>query len=559
MKREIIRMKRNILLAIGIMMATITFAQPTAIQKAGRSVFTLTTFGADGALLASTHGFFTSTDGQAVSSWKPFVGAVRAVAIDADGQQHEVEAIYGANELYDVCRFRVGGTTTAAPLAKSKAANGQKVWLVGYSLKKAPSKQYDVKSVETFMEQYGYYILNGKAAENNADCPVVNQNGEVIGLCQLAKTADEAHVVDARFANSFVTRGLSINDAVLRHTDIRVALPDEINEARLTLMMAGEKNDSAAYAGYVADFINQFPTAIDGYTARAQQQLGQRRYADVDATMAEAISRCAAKDEAHSAYSTLIYQKELYLADSTYTAWSLQRALDEANTAYGINPQPIYQHQQAQIIYALGNYEEAYKRFMELTKSSIRNGELFYEAAQSRTHLGATTDEVISLLDSAIAVNPDQSISAPYYLARGRMYDQAEQVRKAIADYNKYDTLMLGRGSADFYYIKFKAESRVRQFQQALNDIAHAIVLDRLEPTYYAEMAALQLRVNQLEDAIRTADLGIQLEPEYADLYIVKGIAHGELKQVAEAQQALTKAKELGDERADGLLEKYKK
>ena len=117
---------------------------------------------------------------------------------------------------------------------------------------------------------------------------------------------------------------------------------------------------------------------------------------------------------------------------------------------------------------------------------------------------------------------------------------------------------MYNRGSDEFYYIKYKCEMKIRQYQQALNDIAHAIILNRTEPTYYAEMASLQLRVNQLEDAIRTSEMCIQIEPNYADPYIVKGIAHGELKQKAEALQALEKAKELGDERADALIQKYK-
>ena len=324
------------------------------------------------------------------------------------------------------------------------------------------------------------------------------------------------------------------------------------------LMMAGEKSDTAAYVGYVEDFIRQFPTEVDGYSAKGQRQLANGNFAGVDATMTEAIAKCTNKDEAHSSYASLIYQKEVYLADTTYTAWNLQKALDEAGAASAIRKLPIYEHQQAQIVFAMGEYQDAYDRFIALTKSDIRNGELFYEAAQCRTHLGATNDEILTLLDSAVNVNPDQSISAPYYLARGRMLDQAGEYRKAILDYNKYDTLMFNRGSHEFYYIKFKCEMRIRQYQQALNDIAHAIVLNRTEPTYYAEMASLQLRVNQLEDAIRTADMCIEIEPDYADPYIVKGIAHGELKQKAEALQALEKAKELGDERAEGLIAKYK-
>ena len=71
-------------------------------------------------------------------------------------------------------------------------------------------------------------------------------------------------------------------------------------------------------------------------------------------------------------------------------------------------------------------------------------------------------------------------------------------------------------------------------------------------------MASLQLRVNKLEDAIATCDMCLQVDPNYADPYIIKGIALGELKRKEEAKEAFLKAKELGDERADGLLEKYK-
>lgn len=537
------------------------FIVPSALAQAkpGKSVFTLTTFKPDGTILASTNGVFVGSEGEAVSAWTPFVGAARAVCIDADGQSHNVEAIYGANELYDVCRFRVSGTTQPLPLAKSNASAGSKVSLIGYSVKSASSKSYTVKSVETFGEQkFGYYIMNEKAAENMANCPFVNKNGELVGILQLAKNNEETHAVDARFMQTFTTNGLSINDAMLRRCRIRTALPNQLDDARLTLMMMGEKSDSAAYSNYTDDFLRQFPTAIDGYTARAQQELAAKRYAEADATMQKALNNVSDKAEAHSAYASLIYQKEIYMPDSAYLSWSLTKALDEARTAYNLKKMPIYQHQEAQILYSMGQYQEAYDRFIALTQSDIHNGELFYEAAQCRTHLGGTHDEVLALLDSAVAVNPDNSISAPYYLARGRFLDQAGETRRAVRDYNKYDTLMLGRASHDFYYVKFKAESKIRQYQQALNDIAHAIVLNRAEPTYYAEMASLQLRVKQYEDAIRTADLCISVEPEYSDPYIIKGIAQGELKQKAEALKTLQKAHELGDERAAELIEKYK-
>ena len=143
-------------------------------------------------------------------------------------------------------------------------------------------------------------------------------------------------------------------------------------------------------------------------------------------------------------------------------------------------------------------------------------------------------------------------------MARGTALHGAQQYKKAMADYNRYDTLMLGRASHDFYYTRALCEVQLRQFQQALNDFAHAIVLNREEPIYYAELAQLQLRVNQKEDAVVTADMGLRVAPNYPDLYLIKGLALVNDNKKAEGLAALNKAKELGDTRADDLIKKYK-
>ena len=170
----------------------------------------------------------------------------------------------------------------------------------------------------------------------------------------------------------------------------------------------------------------------------------------------------------------------------------------------------------------------------------------------------APTTEIISLLDKAVSVQSG-SPSAPYVLARARVYDLSGDYRKAFNDYLAYDSLVNFQGTDDFYYSKFKCEMKLRQYQLALNDIAHAIVLNRTAPTYYAEMASLQLKVGKYEDAVKTCDLALQLTQQYSDLYIIKGIALCELKKNEEGINALTSAQQLGDSRAEGLIKKYKK
>ena len=131
--------------------------------------------------------------------------------------------------------------------------------------------------------------------------------------------------------------------------------------------------------------------------------------------------------------------------------------------------------------------------------------------------------------------------------------------RKAVTDFNEYDSLMQGRPiSSDFYYVRHKAELEIHQYQQAINDIDRAIILQRDSPTLWAEKAALHVRFNQADKALRSATICTKLAPEYADGYILLGIANMLSKNKAEGTKAFLKAKELGDPRADEYMKKYK-
>ena len=306
------RIRTSILTFLLTMFALNIQAQSDAVKRTANSIFTLTTFRPDGSILASSHGVFVGKNGEAVSTWNPFVGASRAVVVDINGQQHDVDAIYGANELYDVCKFRVDCTSQPVTIAQKPLKSGDKVWMAEYAMKKARFKQFAIKNVESFMENYAYYIFTEKAPENATSSAFVNQNGELIGILQHAKSGDEVYATDARFINTFEPQGLTFNNATLKQSRIPVALPADLNNARLTLMVSADKNekeDSMVYQKYINDFIRQFPTEVDGYTAKARLLVDKDEFAQADAEMQKAIQNATQKDEAHSAYATLIQQK----------------------------------------------------------------------------------------------------------------------------------------------------------------------------------------------------------------------------------------------------------
>lgn len=539
---------------------TYVHGQSKQVKKAAASIFSLTTFKTDGTLLASTNGVFISDNGEAISAFYPFVGADSAVVIDTNGNALPVDVIIGANELYDVCKFKVNGKTTPIKIASTPSHDGEKVWMLGYSIKNQDAKQVPIQKTELFMDKYTYYIFSSETPENMEGCPFVNAKGELIGILQHANHSEGTHAVDAHFMKDMqINNGLSLADPVLRQTTIRTQLPAKEEDALVTLMMASEQNKKN-YLKYIQDFKRLFPHAVDGYAAQARQYANKKEFAKAATEMETAIQNVHKKDAAHAEYAKIIFHQQLFQPDSTYLAWSLDKALAEAQKAYEINPLPAYQHQQAQIIYSKGNYQKAYNMFIALTKTNLRSGELFYEAAQAKAQLKANQAEILSLLDSAVAACPQPltPIAAPFVLARGAAYDQAGDYKKAIMDYNRYDTLMLGRANHEFYYTRFNCNVKLRRYQQALNDIAHAAVLNRQEPTYLAEMASLQLKVNYIDDALKTAELCIGIAPNYPDIYLIKGLALIQKKQKKLGIEAFEKAKQLGDKRAQDYIDKYK-
>lgn len=536
-------------------------AQPW-VKKATKSVFTLKTFAADGSLIGSTNGFFTGEAGEAVSSFSPFKGASSAVVIDVQGKEMPVECMLGANDTYDVARFRVTAKkTTPLSIAATSATEGTPVWLLPYRETKEVA-QGTVRKAETFKAGYNYYTVALNMPEGTTSCPLMNEAGEVIGLMQQPYRQNDtlSYAVSALFADSLKINGLSINDPVLRSTNIKKDLPTDLSQAILTLYVGQSSVDSASYVQLVNDFISRFPTAPDGYTYRAQIATGGQDFDAAARDMEQAIKVADKKDEAHFNYSKLIYQKEIYMSQLPYEKWSLDKALDEAKEADRLNPMAVYRHQQAIILYAQKKYVEAANVYSSITNSELRSAELFYEASRCKAAINDTIEQ-LALLDSCVSMfsQPYLKEAAPYILARAQVLLDAKQYRKAVNDLNEYEKLMQTTVNANFYYLRFQAEVGGRLFQQALNDITQAINMAPEYDLYYAEKASLQVRVALYDDAIETATKCIEVAPDHSDGYLFLGIAQCLKGQKDEGVKNLKKARELGDSQADDLIERYSK
>ncbi len=551
---------RTLILTIALVLGISTniSAQPGAVKKAADAAFTLTTFKADGSILATSNGVCISTDGIAISPWKPFIGADKAVIIDAKGQKHEVECLLGANEIYDIVKFQVNGKTIAAPLTTTVSANDE-VWITPMP-KSGNAEKADVVNVEKFMDKYNYAILKSTATDKLNGAPVFNTKGQVIGLFNIS--GDSQSSTDVNYANDFTVNGLSQNDITLRQSGICIGLPNKIEEAVVALMLSSEK-PSNIHEAVVNDFIAKFPQSNDGYYALANIQIAKGEVANADKTMQTAVGKVTAKDEAHYNYARLVYRGALAhdLEEKTKSVgWTLDKALDEIQKAQSTKANDAYRHLQAQIIFAKGDYAKAYTEFEALTKTKFNNPELYLEMAQSRQHLGATDQEILDLLNKSIELcdTPYVSTSAPYFYTRGQQLEKMGEFRKAVQDYYTYEYFNQGRLGAAFYYMREQCEVKARMWQQALQDILIASRLDPKEALYPTEAGSLLLRLNKIDAAISAAQQAIQLDASLPDAYLILGIAQCESKQKEEGLKNIQKAKELGNMQADTFLQKYK-
>lgn len=554
---------KRLYMIVSLLMLTVTImAQPSWVKKATKSVFTLKTFTADGTLLGSANGFYVGKNGEAISCFAPFKGAQRAVVIDAAGKEYEVACILGANETYDVAKFRViTGKTQPLTVAQGQAPADASVWLLPYNqVKKVP--QGTVRKAETFNQNYAYYTVALQMPENSVGAPLFSETGEVLGLMQQPASLKDTlnYAVSALFADSLKTTGLSINDPVLRATGIRKALPQDVGQAQLSLYIGGASLDSLAYCQLIEDFILQFPNHPDGYTYRAQQLVNGSRFADAERDMKKALKVAEKPDEVHYTYSRLMLQKLLYMPDQTYDAWSFDGSYDEAGEAYRINPLPTYRQQQAVVRYAQQRYDDAYAIYEELFTSSLRSPELFYAASVCKEQLKDSVAQ-LALLDSCMAQfsRPYLKETAPYLLHRAQLLMDMNRHREAVADLNDYEALMKTQLTSNFYYMKYQAEMKGRLFQQALEDINEAIRMTPQSDLYYAEKASLQVRVGLYSEAVETAKTCIQLAPDHSDGYLFLGLSQCLQGQKTEGVKNLQKAGELGDPQAEGLIEKYSK
>ncbi len=560
-------MKKITIFITLLLMPFMAMAQSSAVKKAAKSMFKLTTFDANGNLLHTGYGAFVDANGTCLATWEAFIGASKANIIDAQGRKYDVDCLIGANEIYNVSKFKVvvpeekKMAITPITIAQTKIEAGNDSWFIEYDIKNPVIKKYQPSKVELFQNDLPYYIYEQTAPDELAGSPFLNNNGELLGLMQPAKKRTDIYCPSAQYAMSMTVSGFTSKQATMRLTQMRVALPDNFDQAVVALFMNQGSNANDNILGMADEFISKFPTASEGYNSKALYLTDKGQFAEAAKVMEEGIEKCEKKDEPHFDYSKLIFNKLLYSNDSTFTDWTLDKAIAEVDAAMGVNPLPVYNLHKGKILYTAKRYDEAYNIFLDVSKTNMRSAECFYNASLCLQANNAPKEKVVEMLDSAIACLPQpyKADAAPFLMIRGKYLDDNGMYRKAVADYNEYEKLMGKMLNGKFFYLKEQAELKAKLYQPALDDIDKAISLAPNEQLYYAEKAMLQVRVNKIDEGMATAQLCMTRFPDYGDGHAVYGLAQILKGKKKEGMSTLEKAKELGSDMAEPLIEKYSK
>ncbi|MDR2234072.1 MAG: serine protease [Tannerella sp.] len=540
---------------------------PKWIENARKAVFTIEAFDANGKV-RNGNGFFIQNTGEAVSDYTLFMGAVSAVVTDVDGRKMNVNNIIGADEVYDVIRFKVAVTRNVAflPIASSMPATGVEAYL---PQGKEPVKKGVIEEVTKIKNTFDYYKINIPLTSAQVSLPLLNANGEVFALTQAdASGKNKTYGISVPYIQSLRISSLDILSKSLSAIGIRNAWSQDVEEAQLALLFYASQQNPSTYLETLNDFIATFPDLADGYLSRAshyarfKNELAQSQddktkiMGLIKEDLNTYLKKNPKEDEGLYGQAKLIY--EVLLDDSTAVSndWNIALASEKLQQAIALNDLPLYRQLEGDIAFYQGDFEKAHNLYMTVNNSPFASSLSYYLAVQTRMLLpNVNPNELIAWMDSAVAKSINIPSEAAAYLQESiDLKLQYGQYASAVKDYNTLYWALSGNVSDAYYYYREQAKFRAGDLDGALNDIETAIALDTLNAVYYAEEASVYLRLQDLANAQASAEKSISLDSQFAASYRLLGISLIRQQKKEAGCRELQKAKELGDPIVDRLI-----
>ena len=540
---------------------------PAWVERAKRAVFTIETYDSNGNVRQG-NGFFIQGSGEAVSDYTLFNGAVKAVVTDADGRKLQVNNIIGADEIYDVIRFKVAVPRNVSFLSVASVppAKGAEVFLISA---KEPAQKGGIEEITKIKDSYDYYKVNIPSTSMQISLPLLTSDGEVFALSQAdASGRNKTYGVSVQYIQGLRFTSIDLLSKKYASIGIRSGWSDKLEEAQVSLILYASQQDAPAYLETLNDFIETFPNVPDGYLSRASHYLRHRKtLASSQAEQNQILAKATddlnrylkinpSEDDGLYNHAKLIY--EVLLDDNTLDSkdWNIRIASEKLQRAIAKNDIPVYRQLEGDIAFFQGDFEKAYESYMTVNQSPYSTSLSFFMASNALQRMeGGNMIEVIALMDSAVAKSLAVPSEAAAYLQESiDLKMQFGMFDAAIKDYNRLYIALSGNVSDVFYYYRGQANFRAGDLNGALNDIETAIALDPQNAVYYAEEASIYLRMQDPAKAIESVHKSLALDPEFAASHRLLGVCLLRQEKKDEACRSFQKAKELGDPIVDRLI-----
>lgn len=177
------------------------------VRKIGLAVISVSVFGPSGELLHIGTGFYVSNDGQFITNWHVVDGAAHAVAKSPDGKIRNVTGVIASSPALDLALLRAETKIGVPFIRLSKTLEPDTpVAVVGSSLDRREQPLATVQVSAQQADSSGELLPSSVALPaQTSGAPLVNGNGEVVGIVTLAKDSSGASSVVVRPASALAS------------------------------------------------------------------------------------------------------------------------------------------------------------------------------------------------------------------------------------------------------------------------------------------------------------------------------------------------------------------
>ena len=537
---------------------------PKWYKSARNSVFEVIAYNESGEETARSRGFFIDKNGTGITDLEVLTGAYSAITVDAAGIRRPINVILGADDIYDAVRFQVtpDKKLCTVKLSSDMAEEGNTVTILPYSSQKLKELPSDTVTKSMGIDGgHHYYNIDIPFDSSLTGCPVFDDGGHVIGIVQDGQAADKiTYVLDAGFTADLRIMAMSLDTKAYTRLNIRKALPEDPDQALAYIFIKQNAMGTKEYGKLLEDFMLQFPDNADGMF-----NLGSYLIMETDSTqyargiqlIEQSIQTSDEKDRMHCDYASLIYTS-VTQGQKVNDSWTLDKALEEIDTALAIDTVPVYYQLKGNIEYAMKRYNDAYRSYCKLNRTNMASADTYLYTYTICRQMDSNPALCISLLDSAIVMmgTPMPQRAGTLIIERAMLKQQAGLYRDAVNDYNAYENL-IGTNSMNesFFYTRHQVEIQAKMYEQALADINMARQLAPQDSTLMLEHASLLLRINNAKAALPLLEELVITYPDSPDVQRLLGVSYLRLDNKEKAFRHIGIAADLGDSVAKQLLD----